>query len=95
MSMDITYGPGGYDPDAPNNNIVAETPSAPPPEPTALELLAAMPPEQLRRVLELGVALTEPAAVETLTAAVAADDPTTGVAVVAQAAEAAAAEPTV
>jgi len=62
----------------------------PEPIPSTLDLLAQMPVDELRRVLELGVAITEPEAVDALTAAVTEDDPTSGVAVVAQAAEAAA-----
>lgn len=70
--------------------IDARQSDEPEPEPTALDLLAQMPPDQLRRVLELGVLLTEGEAIDTLTTAVAQDDPTAGVAVVAAAAEQAA-----
>lgn len=54
-----------------------------------LAVLAALTPEQLQRVVTLGVAVTEPAAVETLEQAVADGDAVTGVAVVADAAAAA------
>jgi hypothetical protein len=56
----------------------------------ALDLLASMPQEQLQRVLSLGVLLTEETAITALEAAVTEEDPVQGVAVVAEAAAAAA-----
>lgn len=58
---------------------------------SALAVLATFPPEQLQRVLALGVLLTEETAVSTLETAVAEADPVQGVAVVAEAAASAAA----
>lgn len=72
---------------------VTEVAGLPIPEPdlgSVLSVLASIPPEQLQRVLSLGVLLTEPEAVTTLEAAVTDGDPVQGITVVAEAAAAAA-----
>lgn len=66
--------------------ITAPDPPAVDPLAAVMELLAQVTPDQLARVLALGVAVTEPESVDRLTTAVETGDLADGVAVVAEAA---------